>query len=134
MITETYVSFEVAKLLKEEGFECEKKSVTAMYNEIGEFHSLSTAADEYYDYSDFDEYDYIAPTLQMAMDWLRVTYKHHIVAEPRLYNSANTDSDFSRWLWTIITEDSYLYSEGEDFPTYESAAEAALKHCLENLI
>lgn len=138
MITETYVSFEVAKLLKEKGFdgECMSMYITPKpHSGMGNPNEAKIAPhgrDSHY----YDGYLYQceAPTLQMAMDWLRVTYKHHIVAEPRLYNSANTDSDFSRWLWTIITEDSYLYSEGEDFPTYESAAEAALKHCLENLI
>lgn len=127
MITETYVSFEVAKLLKENGFP--QNTFRCHYIIDGNINYKS-----FENRCGFGDYDIIAPTLQMALKWLRVTYKHHIVAEPRLYNSANTDSDFSRWLWTIITEDSYLYSEGEDFPTYESAAEAALKHCLENLI
>lgn len=42
MVKEAYVSFEVAKLLKEKGFKCEKKSISTMCNELGVFH-LSAA-------------------------------------------------------------------------------------------
>ena len=129
MITEDYVSFEIAKLLKEKGFECEKKSITAMYNENGKFHSLSTAADEYYDYNDFDEYDYIAPTLQMAMKWLRKKHRLHIDIDP-------SESD---WNPTVITLEDWtcIVKYGDKIPvqdTYEEACEAAIKYCLENLI
>ena len=132
MITEDYVSFEVAKLLKEKGFECEKDSITAMYNEIGKFHPLSTAVDEYYyDYNDFDEYDYVAPTLQMAMKWLRKV--HEIFIRPnisflypiRYYCEIFCYGDNLKTQQDVTTE---------NFESPEEACEAAIKYCLENLI
>ena len=132
MTTEDYVSFETAKLLKEKGFECEKDSITAMYNEIGKFHPLSTAVDEYYyDYNDFDEYDYVAPTLQMAMKWLRKV--HEIFIRPNI-----------SFLYPIKYYcDIFCYGDNlktqqdvttETFESPEEACEAAIKYCLENLI
>lgn len=132
MIDEDFVSFEIAKLLKEKGFECEKDSITAMYNEIGKFHPLSTAVDEYYyDYNDFDEYDYVAPTLQMAMKWLRKV--HEIFIRP------NTSFLYPiRYYCEIFCYGDNLKTQQdvttENFESPEEACEAAIKYCLENLI
>lgn len=76
-----FVSFELAKKLKEKGFSC--KYPLAMYNESGWFCPLYTSADrnpniksvfgnrEYYDYDDFDEFDYIAPIIGQVLKWSR---------------------------------------------------------------
>ena len=80
---EDYVTFEMAKKLKEKGFTCELPF--AMYNELGEFCLLTTSAPyyvsssgfkyrEYYGYDDFDEYDFIAPTISQVLKWLRERY------------------------------------------------------------
>ena len=74
-----FVSFDLAKKLKEKGFTCQHP--IAMYNEIGDFCTLTTSADFqtspsgykcrcYYDYDDFDEYDFIAPTISQVLKWL----------------------------------------------------------------
>lgn len=157
MVTEGYVSFEAAKLLKEKGFECEKDSITAMYNEIGKFHPLSTAVDEYYyDYSDFDEYDYVAPTLQMAMKWLREVHNVLIISD---YDYECTDKSYCYKIYRLgengkperVPIEGVRYDTlGEphteivayrdykrsyfDYETYEEACEAGIKYCLENLI
>lgn len=135
MITEDYVSFETAKLLEEKGFNCEKESITAMYREDGKFCSLSSSDHYYYDYDDFDEYDYIAPTIQMAMKWLREV--HNLVIEP--YRTA------CGYLYTIssIPYGSTLYDNSQAFngddensgqwTTWEKACEDGIKCCL-NLI
>lgn len=127
MITEDYVSYEVAKLLKEKGFECEKDSITAMYNEIGKFHPLSTAVDEYYyDYNDFDEYDYVAPTLQMAMKWLREVHNMHVDVDP-------SEGDWAPCVLEL--EDWSSISDGLPIcNSYEEACEMGIKYALENLI
>lgn len=134
MIKEDYISFETAKLLKEKGFECEKNSTTAMYNELGVFLPLSTAAEELYrDYNDFDEYDYIAPTFQMAMKWLREVHGLQ----------CDIGYDDLDWFWNIISIDKTVSIEDRPklikdglagYKTYEEACEAAIKYCLENLI
>lgn len=128
---EDYVSFEIAKLLKEKGFECEKKSISAIYNELGVFHSLSTANDEYYDYEDFDKYDYIAPTHQMTMRWLRDV--HNIFIQ---ISAVFQDQPFGLHYIPSI-QDYHAYARHDNFSeyvTYEEACEAAIKYCLENLI
>lgn len=136
MITEDYVSFETAKLLKEKGFDCRRSDISAMYNEDGEFFSLSTADRYYYDYEDFDDKDYIAPTLQMAKKWLRKVHNLHCAV----------DYDFVLGWYCQITslketveydyEEMKHYHPEKDngFSSPEEACEAAIKYCLENLI
>ena len=106
MITEDYVSFEVAKLLKEKGFdeECQK----------------------YY-----GDYKYPCPTLQMAMKWLREVHGIDIPIDIRFWTD-DEGVDVKSWRYTV-----YHTDEIEDFgqsDTYEEAAEAAVKYCLENLV
>lgn len=80
---ENFVTFELAKKLKEKGFTCELPF--AMYNELGKFYLLTTSAPyyvsssgskyrEYYGYDDFDECDFIAPTIYQVLKWLREKY------------------------------------------------------------
>ncbi len=136
MITEDYVSFETAKLLKEKGFECEKNSITAMYNEIGKFRPLSTAVDEYYyDYNDFDEYDYVAPTLQMAMKWLREKHNQNVTVKAH-NNIARLKTIYYAEVENLSepVEKGFCVNGCIFKDTYEQACEAAIKYCLENLI
>ena len=115
MITEDYVSYEVAKLLKEKRF----------------------------DYKGFDYIDFEGevitqdrPTHQMAMKWLREVHKKHC--------DIGYDIDLE-WYFQIIDlketveydypETKYYHAENEtNFKTYEEAVEVALKYVLENLI
>ncbi len=140
MITEDYVSFETAKLLKEKGFdefcptfyETDEPDNGPKYSKkLGWFLHNS------YDYSDrYGKMIISAPTLQMAMTWLR-DEKHYYI-QVMLDGWAcgghsgyyvviqKTDSDFEMMLQDALDE--VFYS------TYEEACEAAIKYCLENLI
>lgn len=116
MITEDYVSFETAKLLKEKGF---NEGCSTTYTPNGFFHT--------HNYRPLLG-DIFAPTLQMAMKWLREV--HNIDIFPwkigkGVYSCAIFNSNTSQDL-----------SSDNDFPSekYEEAAEAAIKYCLENLI
>lgn len=121
MITEDYVSFEIAKLLKENGFDITLCNTCYKYN--GKFCNNRKSM------SGVDNMIcYPAPTLQMAMKWLRVKYNIHI--EPRYFPMPNI------YRYVIIRSpatfeniDSHQY-----FNTYKEACEAAIKYCLENLI
>ena len=84
---ETFVSFELAKKLKEKGFVCDLPF--AMYNELGQFALLTTSAPirkaesgytyrDYYAYEDFDEHDFIAPTIAQVLKWLREEKNIHV--------------------------------------------------------
>lgn len=76
---EDFVSFELAKKLREKGFDL--KEPFAMYNELGVFHKLYSSAEftgsydvcyrDYYSYDDFDERDFVAPTISQVLKWLR---------------------------------------------------------------
>ncbi len=117
MITEDYVSFEVAKLLKEKGFD-------------------DFACHSYYykngDIEDETRYDgdFGRPTLQMAMKWLREVHHLHIIPEISDVSRLNPQYYVVIWLTTPKRE-SYML---ELFDSYEEAVEEGIKYCLENLI
>lgn len=70
MITEDYVSFETAKLLKEKGFDVNCYT-----------HYSSDGQNVYYNYQTPSD-GINMPTLQMAMKWLRETYNIILWVEP----------------------------------------------------
>ena len=126
MITEDYVSFETAKLLKEKGFNelCYQKYDSdgeLSFNHVGYVNSEKPC----------DDFYALAPTLQMAMKWLRekgieiIVYPFsNIVEENMLYTADICTSTLTRQLGHLRGI----------WKTYEEAVEAALKYCLENLI
>ena len=117
MITEDYVSFETAKLLKEKGFN---------WNTDKQFNLDKIVGD--YDITDRSRYPerYLdAPTLQMAMKWLREVHK--------LYMYTAFDGMEEVWFSRIYEKEKHL-KDLDDFNTYEEACEAAIKYCLEKLI
>ena len=138
MITEDYVSFETAKLLKEKGFDvlcrqfysCDRDTAEILFG-IGNFNwNKKNTITSCYDSA------CSAPTLQIAMKWLREVHNLHI----EVYRTA------CGYLYIIskVPTGSDIYDNGcaydgddEDsgqWTTYEKACEAAIKYCLENLI
>ena len=136
-ITEDYVSFAVSKLLKEKGFDeaCDKKYfgddcsgpsyIRERWEDGGDVCPMSNS-----DLDDGSKYaDISAPTLQMAMKWLRLIYHIHI----RLVNS--TDESYRYEIYPRKSKyNSCCFSDKSYYETYEQACEAAIKYCLENLI
>ena len=124
MLTEDYVSFEVAKLLKEKGFnECP----LFRYDDCGHLWVQGG-------YNKTIKWHFPAPTLQMAMKWLREV--HNIGIFPYTYTHISDRKTIHSYVTAIINlktyelmTDSYLSND-----TYENAVEAAIKYCLENLI
>ena len=122
MITEDYVSFETAKLLKEKGF---KGECLGVYFPNGRFDTFDTAFD--YNLNDGNLSHAInAPTLQMAMKWLREIHKIQLWAEP--YEHEKEYNAYVRVKWFIHQW------QGVGYKSNEEACEAAIKYCLENLI
>ena len=128
MITEDYVSFDTAKLLKEKGFMDGEiiKFFASGYDKNG--HILSIR--------DTELDDYPRPTLQMAMKWLRKEHNLVISASVtvdgwRTYVS-QIKLDGEGFVVDIIDgiDDGNIPSYG----TYEKSCEAAIKYCLKNLI
>ena len=131
IISEDYVSYEVAKLLKEKEFNwncityyVDSEPDNVKYSML--FENNTT----------WEERCYSAPTLQMALKWLREV--HHLYVQVMLDSWAcgghtgyyvviqNTTSDFEMMLQDAL--DNVFYD------SYEDAVEAALKYVLENLI
>lgn len=119
MITEDYVSFETAKLLKEKGFSCDEISCINVFK--GHTYKIQDTV------VDADE-DVTIPTIQMAMKWLRKIHG--------LFIHIDVIREASCWLADIqdIKEDVGIYPVKNEFPNYEEACESAIKYCLENLI
>ena len=142
MITEDYVSFETAKLLKEKGFD---ESCEQIYD--GEGYLSANICGNINEESPNEYFHSLAPTLQMTMKWLREVHKCYItftwefkeydksykpiykditwsfnIAIPK-YNSARKDDG-----------DYFDLDSDREYDSYEEACEAAIKYCLENLI
>ena len=127
MIQEAYVSFEVAKLLKEKGFNCPCKVVYSPKGIIKHY-----LKEEVYAHN-LKGHKKLCPTHQMALAWLREEKNIFIVIEPHAYdyiNEKNTSYVYSLWQGDNYYENPELKS----YPSYEEAVEAAIKYCLENLI
>ena len=123
MITEDYVSFETAKLLKEKEFD---EPCIATYNLVTKDFEVEEV---YQDWTTRWAAYVSAPTLQMAMKWLR---EKHIIIIPEV-ETFYADGSVSSWEYHIWCDDNYE-EEQHGFSSYEEACEAAIKYCLENLI
>lgn len=137
MITEDYVSFEVAKLLKEKGFQQLKNNCGYFTTEM--VYSIDTDDDGKHHFAHqypagvYDKDKYIAaPTHQMVMKWLREV--HNLSVETfSIKGTSNVCPVF--WKGNVVkllTQDRAF--SGELVDSYEEAIEAALKYSLENLI
>ena len=133
MITEDYVSFEVAKLLKEKGFE--GYSILTIYDENAANVYIKELQEKYLPYSSDDsklkEFYYTQPTLQMAMKWLREV--HNLYIEISL-SCDREDKNAKIFDASIFNVQNQRYKKLSNIQGYESACEAAIKYSLENLI
>ncbi len=135
MITEDYVSFEVAKLLKEKGFD---EQCTHMYDsQHTSYSTFEQCRQITRNNSDWIHYvgklnicPIAAPTHQMALKWLRDERNIHIKVHCSGYRN------YLVYAQSLITAfpDFCIESATCSFNTYEEAVEAAIKYCLTNLI
>lgn len=124
-ITEDYVSYETAKFLKERGF---NEPTYAYYLPNASFYLSPMEIDNKNLYA---QGCVSAPTLQMAMKWLRKT--HEIFIRPnisflypiRYYCEIFCYGDNLKTQQDVTTE---------NFESPEQACEEAIKYCLEELI
>lgn len=131
MITEDYVSFETAKLLKEKGFNERLLTfyITDEAKKEGCF-QLMAFTDDKID-NNHSDHCYLAPTLQMARKWLREVHNLNV----EVYRTA------CGYIGCIVsipsgTDIKFLEDDGDDkasgtYTKSEYACEAAIKYCLE---
>ena len=141
MIENAYVSFEVAKLLKEKRFDipCDSyydyfsSNITMYQGYVPEFSGNCT------NHNGRGNHDvYSRPTQQLAMRWLREVHGIHIQA---FCPVVDVDCDILGVTYNVVISnlkncclafDTPL--EDVEYKSYEKACEAALKYCLEHLI
>ena len=119
MISESYVSFETAKLLKEAGLDV---PCTSQYTE-----GMGVWNVEYpYDFNK-DDFGYSRPTQALAARWLREVYKLHVFAK-RTYEYA---LDKFSWGYYIQNSD-YEYCKNFEigFDKYEQAIEEGVREAI----
>lgn len=132
MISEDFVSFETAKLLKEKGF---NEKVICYYDDGGSL-NLNKFVEFQCCNQGYGSNIFAAPTLQMAMKWLREV--HNIMVSPyalslgyyfEIFDLANRDLTGCKPLYKVGIPNKEAVSS-----TYEQACEEAIKYCLEKLI
>lgn len=142
MITEDYVSFETAKLLKEKGFDvntftkyADKEGATEKwYDDYRErmvrfewdCGTLITPPTEPHDKYEVYGDTISAPTLQMAMKWLRQVYG--------LFIRITEDMTGNVFEWSVYQKNYGCKASTYVEESYEQACETAIKYCLKNLI
>lgn len=126
MITEDYVSFETAKILKEKGFDEPFYFFYRTDDRI--IHHVVRAKPLVYD-NTIDDEVISAPTLQTAMKWLREEHDIFI-----LICRAMVANGYE-YYHEIYNGGIAKYAQyGRTYLTYAEACEVAIKYCLENLI
>lgn len=120
MITEDYVSFEIAKLLKEKGF-----------NEPT-FHDYDERGIKWFEevlVNHNSQGGIACPTLQMVMKWLEEKYGVFCV----ICRHGNKNDGFT-YSWNCEGKIGLSVGNGGGFKTAAEACEAAVKYCLKELI
>lgn len=135
MITEDYVSFEVAKLLKEKGFDWDESPFYSEQDrdEWRQNNNYTVPNTSYNPDLPFDSetITLIVPhvSIQMVMKWLR---------EKCIFITLNIIcfnlNNLPIWHFVIWRNNNHEYRSSDYFDSYEEACEAAIKYCLENLI
>ena len=122
MNTEDYVSFELAKLLKEKGFDVPIWTRYESSNEV--------IFGDKYNWNDSSKGQISAPTHQMAMKWLREVHKIYI----DISTTYSEEEKTMHYIWQIFNSEYDGIGDCEIFyGKYEDACETSIKYCLENL-
>ena len=127
MTQEAYVSYEVAKLLEEKGFDTPSYITGHVYSEHGTLQSNTSFRSVKNNYI-------TACTQQMAMRWLREKHNIYISIQPDF----PSEQDYKMyWCWSEnILHENCVSAKGYQcyIETYEKSCELAIKYCLKNLI
>jgi len=116
MITEDYVSFEIAQLLKEKGFDIPCRQA---------YFNGSLVDYTMYGFCDGELLD--CPSQSLAIKWLREV--HHIFIQIELYSKYD---DY--WFEVFLNTHRIMMKKREVYNSYEEACEAAILYVLKNLI
>lgn len=131
MIMEDFVTFEIAKKLKEKGF---REECLYHYQNCGDYAEANRIpGDDRYDFNtDYlyqcnnnDSYLIDAPTIAQVLKWLR---EKEISIEP-------CATPYNYWYYMIKEKGTIKATyTGEDYNNYEQAALAGIEYVIDNLI
>lgn len=130
MVTEDYVSFETARLLKEKGF---NEKVICYYDDGGSL-NLNKFVEFQCCNEGYGSSVFAAPTQSMVMKWLREVHNICITIYPdktKGYEAVLYDTKDNV---EIILQSFGIFGAHIFEDSYEEACEAAIKYCLDNLI
>lgn len=133
MITEDYCSYEVAKLLKEKGFDekcpsyyrVQDSKIDLLWNHF-EGKLISN--------SELNQYFVSAPTHQMAMKWLREEKGIYVYVEPYLLGGTYIDELEVHYCGRILDSNRRRLHSIENRTSYTEAIEERIKYALKSLI
>lgn len=134
MITEDYVSFETAKLLKERGFNVPcRANYRSCYphDKVPFYHGLPKDFNGK-EYERLNSEWFSAPTIQMVMKWFLQEHNIYVNVVPSVEGCYWTGKWHS-YVANLNERDPVGRFIGT-FNSCEEAAEEAIKYCLENLI
>lgn len=131
MIAEDYVSYEVAKLLKEKGFDEYCDSIYILEN--GDYrHSKINVPCR--NSNNYKPTIIVRPTHQMVMKWLREVHNIIIAIRPPYNWNGKKPTNYLFDVWHHCDDNTDNNISVVSSTTYEEAVEAALKYCLTKLI
>lgn len=120
-MNEEFVPFELAKKLKEKGFNV---CVCGNYRESGVLSICNTPIN-----ANALSNEFSAPTISQLLKWLREVKKRHVTTG---YNNV------SKWRYIVIPLEADFEKEvnvwEKNFETYEQAVLAGITYCLDTLI
>ena len=122
-----FVSFEIAKKLKEKGFILQKTEIYGKFDSDGLFHPQL-----YFNYLETMDYDeIITPTISQVLKWLRDEFFLHISQKPY------PCEDRLMWMYEIRKINKHIVfviANKTGFVKEEEAALAGIEYTLDNLI
>lgn len=128
-IIEEFVSFDIAKLLKEKGF---NERTEYLYED-----GKTKLIESYITNSMLSTECYSAPTQQVALRWLREVHKINVTVTPNLYETTFAFDVYKQGMdgWERTGGDTDLVWIGEDplwenYQTYEEAVNNGIKYAL----
>lgn len=147
-ILDDYVSFDLAKLLKEKGFN-EKCQKVYLYDgtlidapnfmegeSFVDNDDIEHVAQHYNEWNTHQHgtYAFLCPTINVARKWLKIVHKIGIFPSTYTFTNADMSEEYHPYGTAIVDLKTYKLITEEIFPkdTEEDAVETAIKYCLLN--
>jgi hypothetical protein len=137
MVTEKYVSFETANLLKEKDFPQNPYKCNTVYTSRGKFSNNAKSFChnvELFENCEVKPVSYsMAPTIQMANEWLRENHNLMCVSIPYAHEDGIFYA-YKVYFLDKVGKGCFVKKQGAGFDEPAEALEDAINYCLNNLV